>query len=242
VASLHGIGVRALPAEGTLCRDWSREPNLEGEIAMPRAVPRFLYFDVGNVLLKFERVRVARQMAAVAGISPQQAWEIVYESDLLVKHEQGGISSRQFYEEFCTASKTRPDFAKLCHAASDIFELNTPVIPIVAQLKAARHRLGILSNTNETHWDFIGNGRYRVIQSYFEQYVLSHEVKAIKPQARIFYRAAEVAGLAPDELFFVDDREENVVAARQVGIDAVQFTSAAQLAKDLRSRGVRFNY
>jgi putative hydrolase of the HAD superfamily len=209
---------------------------------MPRTVPRFLYFDVGNVLLKFERERVASQMAAVAGITPQQAWDIVYETELLHEHERGAISTQQFYEQFCEESGTRPDFAALCRAASDIFDLNTPVIPIVAQLKAARNRLGILSNTNETHWGFIGNGRYRVLQTYFEHYVLSHEVKAVKPQARIYHRAVEVVGLDPAELFFVDDREENVAAAQQVGIDAVQFMTAAQLADDLRRRGVRFNY
>ena len=81
-----------------------------------------------------------------------------------------------------------------------------------------------------------------MLKNYFEIYVLSHEVRAIKPEPQIFRAAIEMAPADPDEIFFVDDREENVAAARESGIDAVQFSDAAHLADELRSRGLRFNY
>ena len=37
---------------------------------------RFLYFDLGNVLLTFDQRKAARQMADVAGITPEKVWEI----------------------------------------------------------------------------------------------------------------------------------------------------------------------
>jgi hypothetical protein len=43
-------------------------------------------------------------------------------------------------------------------------------------------------------------------------------------------------------MFFVDDMAEHVAGARAVGFDAVQFTTAAVLATELRQRGIRFNY
>jgi putative hydrolase of the HAD superfamily len=209
---------------------------------MPVRTPRYLFFDVGNVLLTFCPQRVARQMGEVAGVPASHVWDIVYESGLLEKHERGELASRDFYNQFCDSTGTRPEFDRLCFAASDIFNLNVAVIPIVAHLSAAGQRLGILSNTNETHWTFISSGRFTVLRRYFEHYVLSHEVRAAKPDAKIYRIAAEMTGFAPEEIFFVDDRQENVLAARDAGFDAIPYVSAPALAEALRQRNVRFNY
>ena len=50
------------------------------------------------------------------------------------------------------------------------------------------------------------------------------------------------ARLSPQEIFFIDDMDENVEAARRFGFDAVQYQSPRQVEEDLRRRGVRFNY
>ena len=44
------------------------------------------------------------------------------------------------------------------------------------------------------------------------------------------------------QIFFVDDRPENVDGARQAGFDAVLYEGATHLAKALRRRGLTFNY
>jgi HAD superfamily hydrolase (TIGR01509 family) len=80
------------------------------------------------------------------------------------------------------------------------------------------------------------------LRDYFDTFVLSHEIRAAKPEAKIFEAAIEMANVPAQEIFFVDDRIENVNGARAVGLDAVQFTAAGHLAADLRQRGIRFNY
>jgi FMN phosphatase YigB (HAD superfamily) len=42
---------------------------------------------------------------------------------------------------------------------------------------------------------------------------------------------------APSETIFVDDREENIQAARDAGIHGMVFESVAQLRKDLEQLG-----
>ena len=69
---------------------------------------RFLYFDLGNVLLLFDRQKGVRQMAEVAGVSADVVQSAVFESDLSRRYELGAISSREFYEEFCERTQTRP--------------------------------------------------------------------------------------------------------------------------------------
>ena len=68
--------------------------------------------------------------------------------------------------------------------------------------------------------------------------MLSYEVGALKPDDKIYREAIQRAGCRPEECFFTDDIAINVDAARNNGMDAVQFVSAAQLEGELKARGV----
>ena len=208
--------------------------------SLPR--PEFIYFDLGNVLLHFDHHRAARQMGEVAGITPERVWEIVFASGLELRYERGEITTEEFFESFCAASGTRPNFDRLCAAATEIFELNMSIVPVVAHLSATGHRIGILSNTNVLHWDYAYSGRYRCLQRYFQTFALSFELRAMKPEPTIYEAAATLAGTEPAKIFFVDDRPENVQGARAAGFDAILFENASQTARALRDRGIRLNY
>lgn len=203
--------------------------------------PKFLYFDLGKVLVDFSVEKMLGQMAAVAGVTAERMREAVFAGNLLNDHETGRLSSRQFHEAFCAATGTRPDFDRLIAAAAEIFTLNLPVLPIVAQLRQAGYPMGILSNTCETHWEYCLR-QYRIVSEGFRVYALSYKIGAVKPDAAIFHAAAELAGYRPEEIFFVDDIAGHVAGAKAVGIDAVQFTTAEALLRELRQRGIRFNY
>jgi glucose-1-phosphatase len=205
------------------------------------AKPKFLYFDLGNVLLHFDHHRAARQMAEVAGITPEKVWTAVFESDLQLRYERGAISTREFYEHFCAITQTRPDYDQLCVAAADIFKLNCDTGPIISALATAGYRLGILSNTCEVHWRHLYSGHTQLDRS-FELYALSYQLGSIKPEPEIYLAAAKLAGVAPGEIFYCDDRPENVAGALSVGYDAVQYETPDQLHQALRQRGLKFNY
>src|SRR5437016_803084 len=96
--------------------------------------PKFLYFDLGNVLLKFDHRLAARQMGQLAGVPPERVWQIVFESDLEMRYEAGEICDREFYEIFCKQTGTRPDFDALLLAASAIFWPNASIVPVVNAL------------------------------------------------------------------------------------------------------------
>lgn len=205
-------------------------------------LPHFVYFDLGNVLLNFDHALACRQMAAVAGVSAEQIRQVVFDGGLNQRYERGEINDEQFYESFCQQTGTRPDPAELNRAGSDIFQLNVPIMPIVAALDGAGYRLGILSNTSPAHWAWCGTGRYGIISRPFQVHALSFEIGAVKPDPKIFAAAAKLAGVRPEEIFFTDDIAGHVAGARAAGFDAVQYTSAAALAAELRQRGVEFNY
>ena len=203
--------------------------------------PAFLYFDLGRVLINFDVQTMLDQIAEVSGVGPEKVREVVFGDGLQIKYESGRIDCREFHAIFSEATGSRPDFEAFRHAASDIFELNTVVLPIVAQLRAAGHRMGILSNTCPAHWEHCRR-RFPSVINLFDVHALSYRLKAVKPDAAIFHAAADMAGARAEEIFFVDDMPGHVEAAKTAGFDAVQYTGAQQLAADLRARGVLFNY
>jgi putative hydrolase of the HAD superfamily len=198
----------------------------------------FLYFDLGNVLLYFDHPKAARQMADLAGLSQKEVWEVVFDSDLEVRYERGDIDCRAFYDEFCRRTGSAPDFAALKGAAAEIFEPNHAVIELVEALHARGRQLGVLSNTCAAHWEYCLDGRYPFLNRCFETYALSYELKAMKPDPAIYSRAADLAGVPPGEIFFVDDRPENVAGACAAGYDAVLYHTPELLAAELTARRV----
>lgn len=202
----------------------------------------FIYFDLGNVLAMFDREQAVRQVAAVARITPDAARTALFEHSLNHRYERGEISSREFYTEFCRATGAQPDYDALHHAAADIFQLNRSLIPVVMALEDAGLRLGILSNTSPCHWEFLLRQDYGILPRCFKVHALSFEIGAMKPEPKIYQAAAELAGVAPQEIFFCDDIAAHVSAAREAGFDAEPYTTTPALVADLRRRGVRFNY
>ncbi len=205
----------------------------------------FFYFDMGNVLLFFSHQRMAAQMAAVVGCTPERAWNVLFEGDLSTRHEEGRITADQFYEEFCrlagVANLPAIDRAALDHAANDIFWLNTPMVAVAGRLHAAGYRLGVLSNTNRGHWQFV-TGRFSYLTTMFHIHAMSFDFHAMKPARQIYEDASRLAGVEPKDIFFTDDRLENVEAAKKAGWDAVVFTSPVALLRELYHRGIGLNF
>ncbi len=199
--------------------------------------PKFIYFDLGNVLLNFDHQRAARQMAEVAGTSPAAAWDAVFTTGLELRYERGEMTTAEFHALFCQLTGTTSSVAALSHAASDIFEPNPAVIDLLGKLRRHGRRLGLLSNTNDAHWSFITSA-FPDLPGQFEVVALSFELQTLKPEQEIYAQAARLAGCEPAAILFIDDRTENVAGAQAAGFDAVQFTDHPTLVADLLARGL----
>ncbi len=115
--------------------------------------PKFIYFDLGKVLVDFSFEQMCRQMGDAAGIEPQQV-QAVLAAGLQADYEIGRLDSRAAHEVFCRQTGTRPDYEAFSLACNDIFTPIDSMLPVVAQLYQAGYRLGILSNTCEGHWNY----------------------------------------------------------------------------------------
>jgi 2-haloacid dehalogenase len=73
---------------------------------------------------------------------------------------------------------------------------------------------------------------------WFEAHVISGIEGVAKPDRRIFEILLHRHGLRPQSTVFIDDQARNVTAARELGLPALHFSSAAQLRRDLGALGV----
>ena len=107
-----------------------------------------------------------------------------------------------------------------------MFWENQAVVELILRLRRSGHRTGVLSNTCEAHWRFCYDRRFPILQQLFEVAALSYELRAMKPDPAIYRAAAELAGVAPADIFFVDDRTEHVEAPSAPG--STRFPSPAR--------------
>lgn len=73
--------------------------------------------------------------------------------------------------------------------------------------------------------------------SHVDHQIFSCELRAVKPDPAIYRHSLSLLKIAPSAAIFVDDREENIQAARGAGIHGMLFESVAQLRKDLQNLG-----
>lgn len=109
-------------------------------------------------------------------------------------------------------------------------------VDLLMELKARGTPLYALSNWH--HETFAVALREFPFLRLFDGKIISGEVGMAKPDRRIYDLLLETYRLDPRETLFVDDRKENVQAAWEVGMNAVQFTSPWQLERDLIGYGL----
>ena len=195
-----------------------------------------LLFDLGKVVLNFDFESGIQRLHANCSISRERLEQILWDEAWIRRYERGEISTREFHAYLCQAGTLKMDFTEFCTTWSSVF-MPEPILSeaLLAKLKS-RYPLICVSNTNEVHIQFVRE-RFRVLD-YFDHHVFSYEVGSLKPDTKIFRHAIKAAGCPPEALFFTDDREENIIAARQLGMHAHQFVSEPKLIEALRHAGV----
>jgi len=109
-------------------------------------------------------------------------------------------------------------------------------VQILAELRARGQRLFALTNWSAETFP-VAQARFAFLQ-WFEDIVVSGEVKLVKPDPRIYRLALERNRLRAGSTLFVDDALHNVQAARALGLPAIHFQSPQGLREELVRRGL----
>ena len=196
---------------------------------------RAVLFDLGNTLLPFNHLRAARALTPYARKTPDALYQSFFDSVIQQEHDEGRLSGREFYERVRAMYELTCTYEQFVPIWNDIFWENAEMTALVSRLKA-NYRLVGISNTNRLHFED-ARTRYAVVRDV-ATWILSYEVGARKPEASIFQRAIEAAGVAPQEIVYVDDRLDLIEAGRALGLRAHLFINAQRLAAQLKAAGV----
>ena len=102
------------------------------------------------------------------------------------------------------------------------WQYHLPNFELAHDLQAMGHRVGVLSNApDDLRERFLSD---LPVEVDWDAIVVSGEIGLRKPDPRIFQHAAEAIGVAPEQCFFIDDLEENVLGAHTVGMGGYHFT------------------
>jgi len=160
--------------------------------------PQFIYFDIDNVLLRFCNATAAKQLADLAGFEANKLRQALLgpteRESVQWQFERGDISVDRYIDHYRQVTGYAPDVAEFALAASDMFAPIDDSFALVRKLRAANHRLGVLSNTNPIHWEFMQE-RFDIFTTSFEQVCTSFGANAMKPEPAIYAQAIEFAGV-----------------------------------------------
>jgi glucose-1-phosphatase len=194
-----------------------------------------ILFDLGNVVIPFDFKRAYARMAGLCGCTPEEVPVRIRATGLVAPFERGEIEAERFVRQFSAALSLNITCQEFCDWWSSVFLPETLVSDALLEDLRRRHRLLALSNTNVIHFGMVKDA-YPLLR-HFDGFVLSHEVGAAKPEAKIYREAIARAECRPEECFFIDDLAVNVEAARTHRMEALQFFSVEQLEHELRARG-----
>jgi putative hydrolase of the HAD superfamily len=194
-------------------------------------------FDLGNTLIKLAYERVLENVCRSASLTRDDLVELLEEPGGYRDMERGAVTFREFYEFIADKAGYRGSLHEFREIWSDFFDGPIAGSEDLLDRIRAKYRVAFLSNSNEVHAELIPR-RFSTLFRKDDRFVFSHRFRVAKPDPEMFRRALEVLGALPQNVVFIDDLIENVLAARAEGMRAFQFIDAHQLRRELVAEGL----
>jgi putative hydrolase of the HAD superfamily len=197
---------------------------MSGAAEASPSVPKALLIDFGGVLTTnvFDSFRAF----CVAEDLPPERFPAILRSDpdaasLFVAVEKGEISEPDFERAFAPMLGPHVSAEGLLRRMTAGIRPEAAMLEAVGELRTGGVVTVLVSNSFGMH---AYDGFH--LDSRFDHVVVSAHVGTRKPAGSIYRHALAVARCAPSEALFVDDLDQNVVAARRAGLRGYLHASA----------------
>lgn len=196
---------------------------------------KLIIFDIGGVILYAEDSlnNVFEQWGVALGLPEGKSVE--FHNKYLDRMLVGKITAKQYFSLFKKEFKINGDIEKLwMKVALKNIRLNKELLKIIDKLRK-QYSIVVLSNVTESR---SGVDNHFDIYSHFDKVFLSYKLKMTKPSKSIYQHVLKQMKVKPEEVLFIDDKESNLVIARQLGIKCIQFNNNAQLTTEFKRIGL----
>lgn len=196
-----------------------------------------IIFDIGNVLVDFNWKTYIEGFHFTEEIT-QRLFDATVLSDAWNEFDRGAMEDEAMIQLFVNNDpELEKEIRMICEDVHDILDIREYAIPWVKHFKEQGYKVLYLSNFSKKAERECPHALTFI--SYMDGGIMSYQIKCIKPQPEIYQRLIEEYELIPGECVFLDDREENCVAARQQGMYAIVFEGKQKAEEELAKLGVR---
>lgn len=175
-------------------------------------------FDLGNVIVRPMNVKMLYEMLECK-VSYEEFCEYFKKDKSVYDVHRGLISTEEHIRkilEFSDCNKTIEEYISIFTGPvrNELFE---DTIEIIEELKKANKKVCILSNLRQIDFEWFAS-KYDI--SKFDELYLSYEMHLMKPDNEIYEKMIENLNVSADNVYFFDDSQANVDAAKKLGINA----------------------
>jgi len=199
-----------------------------------------ILFDFGMVLSAPPDPAAWQRLRQITGFDEETLqrgyWKFRHAYD---RGELTGIDYWHQVAESGGSSFTSEQVKQLIDADIDLWtQLNLPMVDWASRLQCAGIRTGILSNIG----DAMTEGLLRKLDwlGGFYHCTWSYALRLAKPELAIYQSAAECLDVPPQQILFIDDKSENVAAAQEAGMQAIQYRDQASFEQEMETRGLGY--
>lgn len=190
-------------------------------------------FDLFGVIACHQRPGAMAEMASLSGGAPTDAFDAAYWA-CRQPYDAGLFSPSQYWTAVLRqlSLPTHPDVIEHLRLA-DIDSWSRVDDRMVAYVRSLRNvaRVALLSNIPADHADaFLAAQPWL---RHLDHVTFSGKIYAAKPDPAAFRHCLAALHADPADFLFVDDRDENVRAARSLGMNGHVFTGRDELAAAL---------
>jgi epoxide hydrolase-like predicted phosphatase len=193
---------------------------------------RAVFFDLGGVIVRTEYQAPRQHLAERLGMEYDDLVKIVFDSDSGYQASIGAIPPEAHWDLVIKRLK-RPvsELEAIRHEffAGDI--IDRTLLDFLRSLRG-KYKTGLISNNWGDLREYIVREK---LEDAFDHIIISAEVGAVKPEAKIYQIALEQAGVRPKEMVFVDDFAVNIEGCEKVGIKGILFRDPDSALKQLKA-------
>ena len=194
-----------------------------------------ILLDMGNVLLEWNKDKILQ------GISDTKKDYLIldksiFQSGLWETLDLGTISREELVLKVVSmiGRTYQKKVEEVIWNWPNYIEIFTEVFPILSEVKKKGHRIFVLSNTSKVFYDLLEE-QLSPIKELLDGFVLSCDIKAIKPDLAMFEEILDKYQLDPTNCVFLDDIEDNTIAAQKLGIKSYQVMKRSDVVDILKS-------
>ncbi|TFB11421.1 HAD family phosphatase [Candidatus Marinimicrobia bacterium MT.SAG.2] len=195
-----------------------------------------IVFDLGGVIVNVNFKSPLGKLFDNSGAVSNTSKDESNFSKLLRQYDMGIISAGDFHEKIIDHLDIELSFDEFIRASNDAIEAGDDGIESIVNSLSKKYKLAILSNTNPVHYEYIKE-KYLIIE-LFDHILLSYEMGTVKPDAAAYEKLIKTTSVLPSQHLFIDDRIENICAAKEIGMDGIHYISIENLRMELKNRGI----